>query len=103
MSDIEVVHVPEAERYEIRVDGTTAGFTEAHPRDDGIVELPHTVIHDAYEGQGLASTLVRGALDDIRESGLTIHVTCSYIKGFLGKHPEYVDLVAGPPDGPVSM
>jgi predicted GNAT family acetyltransferase len=103
MSDIEVVHVPEAERYEIRVDGKTAGFTEAHPRDDGIVEFPHTVIDDAYEGQGLASKVVTAALDDVRESGLMIHVTCEYIKRFLGKHPEYVDLVAGPPDGPVSM
>jgi predicted GNAT family acetyltransferase len=103
MSDIEVVHVPEAERYEIRVDGKTAGFTEAHPRDDGIVLFPHTVIDDAYEGQGLASKLVTAALDDVRENGLMIHVTCAYIKHFLGKHPEYTDLVAGPVDGPVSM
>lgn len=103
MTDIEVVHVPEAERYEIRVDGKTAGFTEAHPRNDGIVLFPHTVIDDAYEGQGLASKLVKAALDDVRENGLMIHVTCAYIKGWLGKHPEYTDLVAGPVDGPVSM
>jgi predicted GNAT family acetyltransferase len=67
------------------------------------VHFPHTVIDDAYEGQGLASKLVKAALDDVRESGLMIHVTCTYIKGWLGKHPEYVDLVAGPVDGPVSM
>jgi len=94
MSDIEVVHVPEAERYEIRVDGKTAGLTEAHPRGNGVVLFSHTEVDDAYEGQGLASKLVRGALDDVRRRGETIVVTCSYVKGFLEKHPEYADLVA---------
>ena len=93
MSNIEVVHIPEAERYEIHVDGAVAGFTEAHPLEDGIVHFPHTEVDDAYEGQGLAKVLVTGALDDIRRRGLKIFVTCAYIRRFLPKHPEYQDLV----------
>jgi predicted GNAT family acetyltransferase len=85
VSNIEVVHIPEAERYEIQVDGVVAGFTEAHPRDDGVVVFPHTLVDDAYEGQGLASILVTGAL---------IVVTCPYVTRFLRKHPEYQDLLA---------
>jgi uncharacterized protein len=94
VSNVEVVHIPEAERYEIHVDGEVAGFTEAHPRDDGVVVFPHTVIDDAYEGQGLGLTLVTGALDDIRRRGLRIVVTCPYVRHFLRNHPEYRDLVA---------
>ena len=94
MSNIEVVHIPERERYEIHVDSELAGFTEAHPLADGIVWFSHTEVDDAYEGQGLAEILVRGALDDIRRRGLRIHVTCAYIKRFLAKHDEYDDLAA---------
>ena len=95
---IEVMHNAAAERYEIHVDGEFAGLTEAQPLDDDLVLFPHTIIEPAFEGQGLASKLVTGALDDIRARGLRIHATCPYILGWLPKHPEYHDLLA--PDQP---
>jgi predicted GNAT family acetyltransferase len=93
---IEVAHNAEAERYEIRVDGELAGFTEAHPLDAHTVLFPHTIVDPAFEGQGLASKLVTGAFDDIRQRGLKIVPTCPYILGWLPKHPEYHDLLAEP-------
>lgn len=93
MSDIEIVHVPENSRYEIRIDGKTVGFTEAKERDDGVVLFPHTVIDDGHEGEGLASKLVAGALDHVRANGRRIEVTCEYVLGFLTKRPEYLDLL----------
>jgi predicted GNAT family acetyltransferase len=94
---IEVTHNAESERYEIRVDGELAGFTEAHPLEDPeVVLFPHTIIEPAFEGRGLASKLVAGAFDDIRRRGLTIVPTCPYILGWLPKHPEYHDLLAEP-------
>ncbi len=95
MSQVEVVHVPENSRYEIHVDGEVAGFTEAKERSDGVVLFPHTVVDDAYEGQGVAAQLVTGALDDVRAHGRRIEVTCEYVLGFLEKNPEYRDLLAG--------
>lgn len=93
MSDIEIVHVPENSRYEIHLDGKTVGFTEAKERDDGVVLFSHTVIDDGHEGEGLASKLVAGALDDVRAQGRRIEVTCEYVLGFLVKHEEYLDLL----------
>ncbi len=93
MSDIEIVHVPENSRYEIRLDGKTVGFTEAKERDDGVVLFSHTVVDDGHEGEGLASKLVAGALDDVRANGGRIEVTCEYVLGFLAKHEEYLDLL----------
>jgi predicted GNAT family acetyltransferase len=89
-----VIHNASAERYEIHVGEERAGFTEAHPLEDGTVLFPHTEVDSSFEGQGLASKLVAGALDDIRERGLRIQVTCPYILAWLPKHPEYQDLVA---------
>lgn len=93
MSDIEIVHVPENSRYEIRLDGKTVGFTEAKERDDGVVLFSHTVVDDAHEGEGLASKLVAGALDDVRAHDRRIEVTCEYVLGFLTRHEEYLDLL----------
>ena len=91
----EVLHNASAHRYEIRVGDELAGFTVAEPTNDpGVILFPHTEIAAAFEGKGLASILVQGALDDIRERGLRIRPTCPYILGWLPKHPEYQDLVA---------
>jgi len=84
---------PAEGRYEIVVDDVLAGFTQYHDRD-GVLVFPHTEVFDGHEGQGLASTLVQGALDDVRAKGLTIVPECAYVARWLGKHPDYADLVA---------
>ncbi|KQX73836.1 MULTISPECIES: GNAT family N-acetyltransferase [Aeromicrobium] len=81
------------QRYEIFVDGTLAGITQA-VEDGEIVTMPHTKVFDEFEGKGLASALVTGALDDIRARGLKIVAECPYVANFVVKHPEYADLLA---------
>lgn len=81
------------ERYEIRVDGELAGFTEARPRGE-LILFPHTEIDPEFRGRGLATQLVQEALDDVRARGKQIRATCSIVLRFLAEHPEYQDLVA---------
>jgi predicted GNAT family acetyltransferase len=81
------------QRYEIFVDGTLAGLTQT-VEDGEVVTMPHTKVFDEFEGQGLASVLVTGALDDIRARGLRIVPECPYVASFVVKHPEYADLLA---------
>ncbi|MGV2918908.1 GNAT family N-acetyltransferase [Streptomyces alfalfae] len=78
-------------RYEILVDGESAGFTAFRDRDDRRVFF-HTEIDDAHAGQGLASVLVREALDDVRDRGMRAVPICPYVAKFLTKHEEYADL-----------
>ncbi|MEJ7635465.1 GNAT family N-acetyltransferase [Aeromicrobium sp.] len=80
-------------RFEIKVDGVLAGFTEAIEEGD-VVTFPHTVVYERFEGQGLASELVTGALDDVRRRGKKVVATCSYVARFISKHPGYADLLA---------
>jgi len=80
------------QRYEIREDGELAGFVQYNMRGGRLI-LVHTEIDDAHEGHGLASILVRGALDDIRIRGLHIVPICPYVERFIQKHPDYDDLV----------
>jgi predicted GNAT family acetyltransferase len=88
-----VVHNADEQRYEILVDGILAGFTQA--KEDGeIVVFPHTLVFDQFEGEGLASELVAGALDDVRVRGKKIVAQCPYVARFVEKHQDYADLLA---------
>jgi predicted GNAT family acetyltransferase len=88
----QVRHQPEQHRYEIVVDDAVAGFAE-YEELDGRHVFFHTEIDSSYEGQGLGGKLASGALDAERAAGCKIVPTCPFIAGYIGKHPEYADLV----------
>ena len=79
-------------RYVLEEDGKTAARTEYQDRHDRLF-FAHTEVDPAYEGQGLAGQLVEQALDDVRRLGRTIVPLCSYVRGWIERHPEYDDLV----------
>jgi predicted GNAT family acetyltransferase len=93
MSELTVSDNPVEHRYEARDgDGTVLGFS-AYRRHGDVVVFTHTEVDEAAEGQGVGSTLVRGALDDVRAAGLRIRPLCPFVKAYVDGHPEYADLV----------
>jgi predicted GNAT family acetyltransferase len=88
----EVVDRPQAHRYEVLADGQVAGYVE-YELDPGTILFIHTEIDEAYEGKGLASMLVRHVLDDARERGLAVLPLCPFVRGWIGRHEDYLDLV----------
>jgi uncharacterized protein len=91
--EIAIVDVPEAERYEIRVDGEPAGFAEYRGRGK-VRAFTHTEIAEGHEGQGLGGRLVRFALDDARDREMQVVPICPFVASYLAEHREYLDLVA---------
>lgn len=91
-SEPTVADNPSANRFEITVDGKVAGFS-VYQRSDGEIEFFHTEIDDAYEGQGLGSTLVEAALDEVRRDGLQVIPTCPFVRKYIARHKEYRDLL----------
>jgi len=83
---------PEADRFEISVDGKLAGFAAYKLARDRIA-FTHTEVDDEFEGQGLAKMLVTHALDDVRGRGLGVLPFCPYVRKFIAKDPSYLDLV----------
>lgn len=79
-------------RYEILDDGEVVGFVQYNVRG-GRVILVHTEVDKEHGGRGLATTLVKGALDDLRRRGRCIVPICPFVESFVKKHPEYDDLV----------
>ncbi|WP_225102696.1 GNAT family N-acetyltransferase [Streptomyces sp. CoH27] len=86
-----VERVDTKHRYEILVDGKSAGLTAYRDHDDQRV-FYHTEIDDAFAGQGLASILVQQALTDVRALGKRIVPVCPYVAKFLKKHAEFADI-----------
>ena len=83
---------PERERYEIHVDGALAGYAEYRGRKDTRT-FTHTEIDERFEGQGVGSRLVHDALEDVRRLGLHVIPMCPFVRAYLERHPEYLDLV----------
>lgn len=79
-------------RYELSVDGQLA--VSEYNRLANAVMFTHTEVPEALEGQGVGSTLVRGALDDVRAQGLQVIPLCPFVAGFIRRHPEYLDLLS---------
>ncbi len=94
MTDTQVTNNAERSRFEIHDgEGRLAGFAEYRERE-GVRDFVHTVVKDAYEGQGIGGKIAREALDQTRADGLKVVATCPFIKGWIGKHPDYQDLLA---------
>jgi predicted GNAT family acetyltransferase len=84
--------VPERERFELEVDGELVGFVQYRRRPGGIAFL-HTEVDAGHEGSGLGGVLVAGALDEVRREGGHVLPFCPFVRAFIKRHPEYLDLV----------
>jgi uncharacterized protein len=86
---------PLASRFELRVNGVLAGYVSYRDARSGRA-FEHTVIATEYQGMGLASQLIRYALDEARATGRNVLPFCPFVRSFVQQHPAYVDLVGQP-------
>ena len=85
---------PDRSRYELVEADLVVGILDY--RDEGdVVVLPHTYIEPSARGRGLAATLVRFALDDLRAQGRVVDPSCWFVAQFIDVHADYQDLLAG--------
>jgi predicted GNAT family acetyltransferase len=90
--ELTVRDVPDADRYEVRDGDRVLGLAAYERRGEQVV-FTHTEVDPRQEGGGVGSTLARGALDDVRARGLRAVPRCSFIRGWIERHPEYADVV----------
>jgi len=79
-------------RFELDVEGQTA-FAN-YRLASGVVVITHTETPRTLRGRGIASELVKGALDIIRADGGKVVGACGFVADYLDKHPDYADIVA---------
>ena len=77
-------------RFELDTEGGLA-FAN-YRRTPAAVIITHTETPRALRGRGIASELVKGALELIRADGRKVIAGCGFVVDYLSKHPEYADL-----------
>ncbi|MDO8106262.1 GNAT family N-acetyltransferase [Isoptericola sp. b441] len=77
----------EAGGYLLTVEGQRAGVAEVERRGD-VMAFTHTEIDPDFGGRGLGTVLVSRALADVAEEGLAVEPECTFVAGYLERHPE---------------
>ncbi|WP_373319774.1 GNAT family N-acetyltransferase [Rugosimonospora africana] len=87
---------PEQHRYEAVADDAVAGIIQYRDRHDGARVFLHTETMPDFAGKGVASVLVRQALEMERERRQMVVPVCPFVSAFLERHPEYKDVTERP-------
>ena len=87
-----VSHDRVAHRFEVRTAAGTGVL--AYLERGSALEILHTEVPDAVEGQGYAAALAVAALDFARSEGKCVIPSCPYVAAYIGRHPDYADLVS---------
>ena len=93
-SPLIVVDVPDARRYELRLDGKRVGLAD-YSLSDGVMTIPHVTTDPEHRGKNFAAQLMAGVLDDVRARGLTVEPLCPYASAYMQRHSDTNDLLAG--------
>jgi predicted GNAT family acetyltransferase len=96
MAHVEIRHNSQRHRYEAWRDGTRVGHT-MYRLTDGTIVFVHTEVDQQYRGEGIGSTLIQAALDDVRDTSTRrVVAQCPMVRTWLHRHPDYQDLQRRP-------
>jgi predicted GNAT family acetyltransferase len=89
--DLQVTLNESTHRFEISTGEETAYIDYAWQKD--VLVLLYVYVPIPFRGKGYSTVLIQYALQYAREKNVKISVYCSYINGYLRRHPEYHDLL----------
>lgn len=79
-------------RYVYRLNGAEAEMTYVDT-GKGIWVIDHTLVPDAFRGQGVGAALVARGVADARVAGVRILPVCSFAVAQFRRHPEWSDIL----------
>jgi len=94
MNNLKIENNESTHRWEAHLDQHLA-VAEYRRRGETIFFI-HTEVPRELDGQGVASQLVKTALDDARTQHLVVVPFCPFVAGYIRRHPDYKGLV--PPE-----
>ncbi len=79
-------------RFELWLGEDRAGLT-VYEGEGHTLAFVHTEIEERFGGHGWGSVLISQALTTVRARGSAVLPYCPFVKAFIAKHPDYLDLV----------
>jgi predicted GNAT family acetyltransferase len=87
----EVKDNSQEKRFEIDVDGNLA--VAEYQLEPDCIRFTHTVVPPELSGRGIGSRLAQACLKSAKDRELKVIPQCSFIAGYMKKHPEFQDLI----------
>ena len=81
-----IEHRPERGRFQARIDGLLC--IADYRLEAGVMSMVHTEVPPGLQGRGIAAALVQAALDYAQAHALTVRPLCSYVRGYMQRHPQ---------------
>ncbi len=91
MNNLKIENNEGAQRWEAHLDQHLA-VAEYRRRGETIFFI-HTEVPRELDGKGVASQLVKTALDEARRQHLEVVPFCPFVAGYIRRHPDYKALV----------
>lgn len=82
----------ELSRFEVYADGQLAGYSSYRIRN-GRMSMLHTGTDPRFQRMGLASAVVRAALESARFRDLKVLPYCGFVARYIRNNDQYLDLV----------
>jgi predicted GNAT family acetyltransferase len=92
MEPVNVTQNAAASRFEVQSGEDVAVLT--YEMQDGVIVLADTLVPQAMEGKGIGSALAKAGLEYARKNGLRVIAQCTFVAGYIQRHPEYKDLIS---------
>lgn len=73
--------------------GANTSYLDFRKAGEHALEYYHTYTPPDMRGQGLAGEITRHALLYARKHNYKVIPSCSYVRSFIDKHPEFNDLI----------
>ena len=88
---IAIRHDPAGQCFETQVAGLRCELL--YELSDAVMRIHHTEVPPSLEGRGLAGALAHAALSHARAQGWRVQPSCSYVRSYMRRHPETLDLL----------
>ena len=73
------------QRFEVFADEQLVGLADYVRNGDAVVFI-HTEVSPAMGGDGVGTALIKAALDEVRDRGLTAVPICPFVVNYIDKH-----------------
>lgn len=89
--NFQLINNESSKQYEFHVEDKIARIEYIRVKES--IYLTHTEVPISLEGKGIASSLIKATLAEIKSNNWTLVPLCPFVASYIKKHPEWKSLL----------
>jgi predicted GNAT family acetyltransferase len=89
---LDVQHDPDQKKFIVYSDDGADSYLKYEKRKGNTLDYVSTYVPVSQRGQGIASGIVKEALDYAKQNDFYVIPSCPFVSDYIDRHPEYADL-----------